>query len=128
MRTRLAAGVVGAAALLTLFGASVAGADGRDHVRTATDTPGQTHDSSPWMHDSPPRPNDRPGRLNDRREGRYDRREGRNDRQEGRYDRQGRFRDNPLQLTTCALGSALGRLTGSHHDCVADRFGYGYRT
>ncbi|WP_411134666.1 hypothetical protein [Streptomyces sp. C10] len=119
MRTRLAAGVVGAAALLTLFGGTVAAADGKDHVAQAKDTPGQRGDSSPWMHDSPGRMHDRPGQVHDRREGRYDRRE-------GSYDRPG-FRDNPLRLTTCALGTALGSLTGSGEDCVADRFGRGYR-
>ncbi|AWN28220.1 hypothetical protein [Streptomyces sp. NEAU-S7GS2] len=126
MRTRLAAGVVGAAALLTLFGGNVAAADGKDHVAQAKDTPGQRGDSSPWMHDSPGRMHDRPGRVHDRREGRYDRREGRYDRREGGYDRSG-FRDNPLRLTTCALGTALGSLTGSGEDCIADRFGRGYR-
>ncbi|MGW3007960.1 hypothetical protein ACWC9R_03840 [Streptomyces sp. NPDC001219] len=120
MRTRLAAGVVGAAALLTLFGGTVAAADGKDHVAQATDTPGQMHDSSPWMHDSPRRMNDRPGRLHDRREGRYDRRE-------GRYERPGSFRDNPLRLTTCALGTALGSLTGNSEDCLGDRLGRGSR-
>ncbi|AZS72880.1 hypothetical protein DDE74_19635 [Streptomyces lydicus] len=119
MRTRLAAGVVGAAALLTLFGGNVATADGKDHVAQAKDTPGQRDDSSPWMHDSPGRMHDRPGRVHDRREGRYDRRE-------GGYDRPG-FRDNPLRLTTCALGTALGSFTGSREDCVAGRFGRGYR-
>ncbi|MEU8783384.1 hypothetical protein [Streptomyces sp. NPDC048637] len=120
MRTRLAAGVVGAAALLTLFGGNVAAADGKDHVAQAKDTPGRTGDSSPWMHDSPGRMHDRPGRVHDRREGRYDRRE-------GRYERPGRFRDNPLRLTTCALGSALGSLTGSGEDCMGGRLGRGYR-
>ncbi|MEI5135272.1 hypothetical protein RB199_27580 [Streptomyces libani] len=119
MRTRLAAGVVGAAALLTLFGGNVAAADGKGHVARAKDTPGQRGDSSPWMHDSPGRMHDRPGRVHDRREGRYDRRE-------GGYDRSG-LRDNPLRLTTCALGTALGSLTGSGEDCIADRFGRGYR-
>ncbi|MCX4639295.1 hypothetical protein QT196_19525 [Streptomyces sp. P9-2B-2] len=120
MRTRLAAGVVGAAALLTLLGGNVAAADGKDHVAQATDTPGQAHDSSPWMHDTPLRTNDRPGRLHDRREGRYDRRE-------GRYERPGRFRDNPLRLTTCALGTALGSLTGSSEDCLGGRSSRGDR-
>lgn len=60
MRTRLAAGAVGAAVLLTLFGGNVAGADGRDHVAQAADTPGQRHDSSPWMHNSPGRMTDQP--------------------------------------------------------------------
>ncbi|MFE1174440.1 hypothetical protein [Streptomyces sp. NPDC058773] len=120
MRTRLAAGVVGAAALLTLLGGNVAAADGKDHVAQATDTPGQMHDSSPWMHDSPLRMNDRPGRLHDRRERRHDRRE-------GRYERPGQFRENPLRLTTCALGTALGSLTGRTDDCLAERSGRSYR-
>ncbi|MEW9517660.1 hypothetical protein [Streptomyces tubercidicus] len=120
MRTRLAAGVVGAAALLTLFGGTVAAADSKDHVAQATDTPGQAHDSSPWMHDSPLRMNDRPGRTHDRRADRYDRRE-------HRYERPGRFRDNPLRLTTCALGTALGSLTGSREDCMAERYGRNFR-
>ncbi|WP_327703804.1 hypothetical protein [Streptomyces decoyicus] len=115
MRTRLAAGAVGAAVLLTLFGGNVAGADGRDHVAQAADTPGQRHDSSPWMHNSPGRMTDQPSRLNERREGRYDR-------GQGRYSRPG-FRENPLQLTTCALGTVLGRLTGRGNDCVANRYG-----
>lgn len=109
MRTRLAAYVVGAAALLTLFGGTVAAADSTDHVAQATDTPGQAHDRSPWMHDSPLRMNDRPGRTHDRRE------------------RPGRFRDNPLRLTTCALGTALGSLTGSREDCMAERYGRTFR-
>ncbi|MGW7490944.1 hypothetical protein [Streptomyces sp. NPDC054786] len=115
MRTRLAAGVVAAAALLTLFGGNVAGADGTDHVAQAKDTPGQTHDSSPWMHDTPPRMNDRPALMD-----RYNRRE-------GGFNRPGRFRDNPLQLTTCALGTALGRITGRGNDCAANRLGRGFR-
>lgn len=119
MRTRLAAGVVGAAALLTLLGGNVAAADGKDHVAQAKDTPGQAHDSSPWMHDTPVRMNDRPGRLHDRREGRHDR--------QGRYESPERFRDNPLRLTTCALGTALGSLTGSSDDCLGGRFGRGSR-
>lgn len=68
------------------------------------------------MHDSPLRMNDRPGRTHDRRERRYDRRE-----------RPGRFRDNPLRLTTCALGTALGSLTGSREDCMAERYGRTFR-
>ncbi|WP_329175338.1 hypothetical protein OG754_20510 [Streptomyces decoyicus] len=111
MRTRLAAGAVGAAVLLTLFGGNVAGADGREHVAQATDTPGQRHDSSPWMHNSPGRMTDQPSRMSERRE--------------GRYSRPG-FRDNPLRLTTCALGTVLGRLTGRGNDCAANR--YGFRT
>lgn len=118
MRTRLAAGAVGAAVLLTLFGGNVAGADGRDHTTqaTAADTPAQTHDSSPWMHNTPARVNDRPIRLNTRPAGRYDR-------GQAGFDSNGRFRDNPLQLTTCALGTTLGRLTGRGGDCVAGRYG-----
>ncbi|MEU8993673.1 hypothetical protein AB0952_00375 [Streptomyces caniferus] len=102
MRTRLAAGAVGTAVLLTLFGGSVAAADGTDHITPATGTPAQTHDSTPFLHNSPVRINDRPV---------------------GRYDRMGRFRDNPLQATTCALGTVLGRLTGRGNDCVAGRYG-----
>ncbi|MFJ6788481.1 hypothetical protein [Streptomyces angustmyceticus] len=113
MRTRLAAGAVGAAVLLTLFGGGVAGADGRDHTPQATNTPAQppaqTHDSSPWTYDSPVRLNHRPAN-------RYDRRQ-------AGFDSMGRFRDNPLQLTTCALGTALGRLAGRGNDCVATRYG-----
>ncbi|MCZ1008868.1 hypothetical protein [Streptomyces lydicus] len=125
MRTRLAAGAVGAAVLLTLFGGSVAGADGRDHTTqsTAADTPAQTHDtaartpdSSPWMHDRPAGTNDRPLRVNTRPAERYDR-------GQAGFDRNGRFRDNPLQLTSCALGTALGRITGRGNDCVASRYG-----
>ncbi len=67
------------------------------------------------MHNSPGRMTDQPSRMNERREGRYDRRE-------GRYSRPG-FRDNPLRLTTCALGTVLGRLTGRGNDCVANRYG-----
>ncbi|MCW7987598.1 hypothetical protein XF35_20565 [Streptomyces platensis subsp. clarensis] len=126
MRTRLAAGVVGAAALLTLFGGNVAAADGKGHVAQAKDTPGQRGDSSPWMHDSPGRMHDSPGRMHDRPGRVHDRSEGRYDRREGGYDRSG-LRDNPLRLTTCALGTALGSLTGSGEDCIADRFGRGYR-
>ncbi|MFE6737174.1 hypothetical protein [Streptomyces tubercidicus] len=120
MRTRLAAGVVGAAALLTLFGGTVAAADSTDHVAQAKDTPGQAHDSSPWMHDSPLRMNDRPGRKHDRREDRYDRRE-------RRYERPGRFRDNPLRLTTCALGTVLGSITGNRENCLPERYGRTFR-
>lgn len=102
MRTRLAAGAVGTAVLLTLFGGSVAAADGTDHITPATGTPAQMHDSTPFLHNSPVRINNRPV---------------------GRYDRMGRFRDNPLQATTCVLGTALGRLTGRGNDCVASRYG-----
>ncbi|WP_336047423.1 hypothetical protein [Streptomyces sp. CA2R101] len=118
MRTRLAAGAVGAAVLLTLFGGNVAGADGRDHTTqaTAADTPAQTPDSSPWMHERPATMNDRPIRVNTRPVGRYDR-------GQAGFDRNGRFRDNPLLLTSCALGTALGRITGSGNDCVASRYG-----
>ena len=116
MRTRLAAGAVGAAVLLTLFGGNVAGADGRDHVAQATDTPGTAADSSPWMHDSPGRMN-RPAEPDERRAGK-----GATTAGKAATSRPG-FRDNPLRLTTCALGTALGRLTGRGNDCVANRYG-----
>ncbi|MFI0712792.1 hypothetical protein ACH4SK_19525 [Streptomyces inhibens] len=75
MRTRLAAGAVVAAALLTLFGNNVAGADGRgDHVR--------------------------------------------------RHHGTVRLNDEPIRMTACALGTALGALTGRDNNCVADRLGY----
>ncbi|RXS79039.1 hypothetical protein EST92_19310 [Streptomyces sp. TM32] len=118
MRTKLAAGLVGAATVLTLVGGPVAVADGKDNPTLATDTPAQTHDASPWMHDAPARSYDTPSRFNERRDRRNDRREGRN---EGR----GRYRNNPLRLTACALKTALGALTGRTGHCGLDRFARG---
>ncbi|MBM4794847.1 hypothetical protein HXP44_22970 [Streptomyces sioyaensis] len=118
MRTKLAAGLVGAATVLTLVGGPVAVADGKDNPTLATDTPAQTHDASPWMHDAPARTYDTPSRFNERRDRRHDRRNGRN---EGR----GRYRNNPLRLTACALKTALGALTGRTGHCGLDRFARG---
>ncbi|WP_435244131.1 hypothetical protein [Streptomyces sioyaensis] len=118
MRTKLAAGLVGAATVLTLVGGPVAVADGKDNPTLATDTPAQTHDASPWMHDAPARTDDTPSRFNERRDRRHDRRDGRN---EGR----GRYRNNPLRLTACALKTALGALTGRTGHCGLDRFARG---
>lgn len=118
MRTKLAAGLVGAATVLTLFGGPVAVADGKDNPTMAANTPAQTDDTSPWMHDTPSRTYDTPSRFNDRRDGRRDRRNGRN---EG----QGRHRNNPLRLTACALKTALGVLTGKTGHCGLDRFARG---
>ncbi|MFI1303787.1 hypothetical protein [Streptomyces sioyaensis] len=118
MRTKLAAGLVGAATVLTLVGGPVAVADGKDNPTLATDTPAQTHDASPWMHDAPARTYDTPSRFNERRDRRHDRRDGRN---EGR----GRYRNNPLRLTACALKTALGALTGRTGHCGLDRFARG---
>ncbi|MFI0905912.1 hypothetical protein ACH4TE_20610 [Streptomyces sioyaensis] len=117
MRTKLAAGLVGAATVLTLFGGPVAVADGKDNP-TAADTPAQTDDTSPWMHDTPSRTYDTPSRFNERRDRRHDR-------QNGRNERQGRNRNNPLRLTACALKTALGALTGRTSHCGLDRFARG---
>lgn len=120
MRTRLAAGLVGAATVLTLVGGPVAVADGKDHPTLSSDTPG-THDASPWMHDTPSRTYDTTGRFRDRRDRRSDRRD-------GRTEGQGRYRNNnPLQLTACALKTALGALTGNDNAC-AERLSRGNRT
>ncbi|MFB7635447.1 hypothetical protein ACFC0M_31465 [Streptomyces sp. NPDC056149] len=65
MRTRMAAGAVVAATLLTLTGSTVASANGKDN---------------------PPR-----------------------------------MKDSPIQMVACALGTALGSLTGGDANCVRDR-------
>ncbi|WP_433857188.1 hypothetical protein [Streptomyces kronopolitis] len=114
MRTRLAAGLVGAATVLTLVGGPAAVADGKDHATLSSDTP-RTHDASPWMHDTPMRSYDSSGRFRDRRSDR-------------RTAAQGRYRNNnPLQMTACALRTALGALTGNDTAC-ARRLNRGYRT
>ncbi|MFE2229295.1 hypothetical protein [Streptomyces kronopolitis] len=116
MRTRLAAGLVGAATVLTLFGGPVAAADGKDHATLSSGTP-RTHDASPWMHDTPFRTYDSAARFRDRR----------SDRRVGRTEAQGRHRNNPLRMTACALRTALGALTGNDDAC-AQRLSRGYRT
>ncbi|WP_051823119.1 hypothetical protein [Streptomyces sp. NRRL S-1448] len=115
-RTRLAAGSVAAAALLTLAGGTVAAADTPAHQAAArpktdpapvggsTDTAARTHDASGLRDYS---------RTNGRRTS------------ERRY-RTDWMRDSPLRLATCALGTALGSLTNGP-DCVADRMGYRFR-
>lgn len=117
MRTRLAAGLVGAVTVLTLVGGPAAVADGKDHATLSSDTP-RTHDASPWMHDTPTRTYDTTGRFRDRR----------GDRRVGRTASQGRYRNNnPLRMTACALRTALGALTGNDDAC-AQRLSRGYRT
>ncbi|BDM73588.1 hypothetical protein HEK616_70750 [Streptomyces nigrescens] len=110
-RTRLAAGSVAAAALLTLAGGTVAVADAPAHQTAArpktdpapvggsTDTAARTHDST-GLRDY--------GRTSERR-----------------Y-RTDWMRESPLRLATCALGTALGSLTNGP-DCVGDRMGYRFR-
>ncbi|MCK7623812.1 hypothetical protein MUU72_12005 [Streptomyces sp. RS10V-4] len=68
MRTRMAAGAVVAATLLTLTGSTVAVADGKDAPR--------------------------------------------------------RTKDSPIQMAACALGTALGALTGGDANCVRDRLAH----
>ncbi|GAB7032380.1 hypothetical protein AB0G35_03090 [Streptomyces sp. NPDC021749] len=109
-RTRLAAGSVAAAALLTLAGGTAA-ADAPAHQASArpktdpapaggtTDTAARTHPST-GLRDY--------GRTSERR-----------------Y-RTDWMRESPLRLATCALGTALGSLTNGP-DCVADRMGYRFR-
>ncbi|GAU66555.1 hypothetical protein SSP35_03_02030 [Streptomyces sp. NBRC 110611] len=57
MRTRLAAGTVATAALLTLFGGGIAGADApKHHPRPSDPSPSRGHSERPeWMNDSPVR-------------------------------------------------------------------------
>ncbi|MFF4603714.1 hypothetical protein ACFY12_13385 [Streptomyces sp. NPDC001339] len=57
MRTRLAAGTVATAALLTLLGGGIAGADApKHHPRPSDPSPSRTHSERPeWMNDSPVR-------------------------------------------------------------------------
>ncbi|AOP44938.1 hypothetical protein [Streptomyces lydicus] len=115
MRTRLAAGSVAAAALLTLFGSSAALADTAPTTPRTTTDPAPTPDHSRWMHDDAgrtPAAADYSGRTRESAS-----------RTSDRQERPDWMRENPLRLTTCALGTALTALTGSGRDCVADRMG-----
>ncbi|MFD8326142.1 hypothetical protein [Streptomyces lydicus] len=115
MRTRLAAGSVAAAALLTLFGSSAALADNAPTTPRTTTDPAPTADHSRWMHDdyagrTPA--TDYSGRTRESTA-----------RTSDRQERPDWMRENPLRLTTCALGTALTALTGHGRDCVGDRMG-----
>ncbi|MFI0785611.1 hypothetical protein ACH4Q6_08460 [Streptomyces lydicus] len=114
MRTRLAAGSVAAAVLLTLFGSSAALADTAPTTPRTTTDPAPTPDHSRWMHDDAGRTPaaDYSGRTRESAS-----------RTSDRQERPDWMRENPLRLTTCALGTALTALTGSGRDCVADRMG-----
>ncbi|MFD8543692.1 hypothetical protein [Streptomyces sp. NPDC059649] len=110
-RTRLAAGSVAAAALLTLAGGTVAVADTPAHhagARPKTDPVpvGGSTDTARRQHNSTA--------LRD------------NNRPQDRQYRTDWMRDNPVRLAACALGTALGSLTDGE-DCVADRMGYRFR-
>ncbi|MGW1377078.1 hypothetical protein ACWD6P_22820 [Streptomyces sp. NPDC002446] len=115
MRTRLAAGSVAAAALLTLFGGDVAGADdthNRPQAKAADPVP--AGDRSPTMHESTPTQD-----ISRRPEAREQRPEYREQRPEW-------LNDSPVRLTACALGTAVSRLAGIDDSCVHERLGIPY--
>lgn len=141
MRTRLAAGSVAAAALLTLFGSNVAGADEAPHAQTKSDpTPvrdaqGRVTDTTGRMNDPVARTNGHMGRIN-HRTGRINAHTGRiNDhvgrthaktgRTNDRSDRPEWMNDSPVRMAACALGTVVGSLTDGN-DCVRDRMGYDF--
>lgn len=103
MRTRLAAGSVAAAALLTLFGGNVAGADDTtNHARAKADpVPAysqQAQDDTEPAQESRRRPPEQAEWL----------------------------KDSPVRLTACALGTAVSQLTGVDDSCVHERLGIPY--
>ncbi|MFG2284601.1 hypothetical protein ACGFOU_00735 [Streptomyces sp. NPDC048595] len=106
MRTRLAAGSVAAAALLTLFGTTSAGADDTTSHARPKAAAAPAGDQARSMHDDPERRHH--GKRHDGRE------------------EHSELRESPVRLTACALGTALGSLTGLDNSCVHERLGLNY--
>lgn len=107
MRTRLAAGSVAAAALLTLFGTTTsAGADDTTSHARPKAAAAPAGDQARVVRDDPERKHH--GKRHDGREEHPE------------------LRDSPLRLTACALGTALGSLTGLDNSCVHERLGVNY--